>query len=418
MKAELLTTLAEMTLAMSVMLLIVLGARRLLRRSLGSVVTYRLWALAPVAMLASLLPPWAPLSEATFSQTTLATVKVVSQAAQAQFAATGTQAGLLIAWALGAALMALWLVAQQYRFVRSLGRLQVQSDGVYRASAQGSVPVLLGALTPRIVVPAEFETRYSPEQRELILLHERIHLRHGDAQINALAAVLRCLFWFNPLLHFAATRMRIDQELACDAMVLRQKPKARRCYAEAMLNTQLADTGLPVGCQWQSSHPLKERIQMMNYPTPDKMRRRIGSLMLATLIGTTAAVAWATQSPTTHAGGADREPSFSQVTPPKYPEQAIRDGIGGSVLLEIGIDADGLPSTINVVASQPPGVFDAAASAAAAKWTFEPALKGGVAIAAQVRVPVTFSTDENEVPAVTESAKTTLDTLQVRSPKQ
>ncbi len=419
MKAELLTALTEMTLAMSVMLLIVLAVRPLVRRSVGTVVTYRLWVLAPVAMLACMLPAWGRLSDAAFSPTTLATVEVVNQAAKAQFAETGTQTSLLTAWALGAVMMALWLAAQQYRFVRSLGGMRVRSDGVYRASAVGSAPVLIGALAPRIVVPAEFETRYSPEQQELILLHERIHLRYGDAQINALTAMLRCLFWFNPLLHFAATRLRIDQELACDALVLRQKPKARRCYAEAMLNTQLADTGLPVGCQWQSSHPLKERIQMMNHPTPSRLQQRLGSVVLAALIVTTTAFAWATQSPIPAADSvADRQPSFARVTPPKYPEQAARDGIGGSVLLEIGIDTDGLPSIINVVASQPPGVFDAAASAAAAKWTFEPALKGGIAIAAHVRVPISFSPVENDVPAVTEPGETTLDTLQVRSPKR
>jgi bla regulator protein blaR1 len=419
MKAELFALLSEMTLAMSVTLLIVLAARSLMRRILGTVTAYRLWLLAPVAMLASLLPAWAPLSDAAFSPTTLATVEVVNQAAQARFAQTNAQTLLLAGWAAGAALMALWLALQQHRFVRSLGGLHVQGDGVYRATAAGSAPVLIGAWMPRIVVPAEFETRYSPEQQELILLHERIHLRYGDAQINALTAVLRCLFWFNPLLHFAATRLRIDQELACDALVLRQKPKARRCYAEAMLNTQLADTGLPVGCQWQSSHPLKERIQMMNQPTPSALRRRLGTLALATLIGTTAAFSWATQSPASaNHSAADREPTFARLSPPEYPEQAARDGVGGSVLLEISIDTEGLPSTINIVESQPPGVFDAAATAAAARWTFEPALKGGIAIAAQVRVPVSFSPDENQVPAVTESGKTTLDTLQVRAPER
>jgi len=30
-----------------------------------------------------------------------------------------------------------------------------------------------------------------------------------------------------------------------------------RHYAEAILNSQLADIGLPVGCQWQSSHPMQ-----------------------------------------------------------------------------------------------------------------------------------------------------------------
>lgn len=158
---------------------------------------------------------------------------------------------------------------------------------------------------------------------------------------------------------------------------------------------------------------------MMNHPTPSRLQQRLGSVVLAALIVTTTAFAWATQSPIPAADSvADRQPSFARVTPPKYPEQAARDGIGGSVLLEIGIDTDGLPSIINVVASQPPGVFDAAASAAAAKWTFEPALKGGIAIAAHVRVPISFSPVENDVPAVTEPGETTLDTLQVRSPKR
>ncbi|MDZ4814395.1 MAG: TonB family protein [Pseudomonadota bacterium] len=418
MKSELLAALFETTLAMTLMLAIVLPLRLAMRHSLGTVAAYRLWMSIPLVMAASLLPAWTPLRNAALSSNTLATVKVMSAAAQSRAPGADGQTLMVLGWLIGVVLMAVLLTRQQRRFVRSLGSLQAIAHGVYRASAASAVPALIGALPPRIVVPDAFEQRYSPLQQELILLHERTHMRCGDAQINALIAALRCLFWFNPLLHYAAVRIRIDQELACDAMVLRQRPDARRTYAEAMLNTQLADTGLPVGCQWQSSHPLKERIYMMTTPLPSRLRRRIGNVLISAVLGTSVALAWASQSPMPASTGiADREAAFAQASPPRYPEVAARDGISGNVMLSIVIGSDGKPSTINIVQSQPPGVFDVAASAAAAKWTFQPAIENGVAIASEVLVPITFSSDgETPAPATTPVPRV-LDTLQVEAPK-
>lgn len=116
-----------------------------------------------------------------------------------------------------------------------------------------------------------------------------------DAQINALAAALRCLHWFNPLVHFAASRFRFDQELACNASVISRFPEARRPYADAMLKTQLADLGLPAGCHWQSSHPLKERIAMLKQPLPGRKRRRLGGAGVVAIIVAASFAAWAAQ---------------------------------------------------------------------------------------------------------------------------
>src|SRR5690606_9403191 len=109
---------------------------------------------------------------------------------------------------------------------------------------------------PRIVLPAGFEQRYSDRERQLVLLHERVHLRRGDIAINALLALLQCLYWFNPLLPLALRRCREDQELSCDERVIARGDGARRSYANAMLKTGLAESPLPVGCHWQDHHPL------------------------------------------------------------------------------------------------------------------------------------------------------------------
>jgi hypothetical protein len=65
-----------------------------------------------------------------------------------------------------------------------------------------------------------------------------------------------------------------------------------------LLKTQLANESawrMPVGCHWQSTHPLKERVAMLKYPSPGRARRLSGiAVALAlTLVGSYAV--WAFQ---------------------------------------------------------------------------------------------------------------------------
>jgi len=57
----------------------------------------------------------------------------------------------------------------------------------------------------------QFSRAFHVQEQAAILAHERIHLARQDARINALAALLRCLCWFNPLIHLGARWLRIDQ---------------------------------------------------------------------------------------------------------------------------------------------------------------------------------------------------------------
>jgi TonB family protein len=396
MVSDLLALVLKTTIVMSVMVLIVLTLRMAGRRYLGAVATYWLWASIPVVMLAYLLPPWLPLRDAMFSTTTLAAVQTIAAAAQPRFPQSHLLDLVAMLWLAGAIGVAIFQTLQQYRFVHSLGVLRAIAPGIYRSGAANSSPSLVGAWAPRIVVPTDFEQRYTPLQQELIVLHEQIHLQRGDAWVNVLLAVLRCLYWFNPLLHFAIHRLRNDQELACDALVLQQKPDARRPYAEAMLNTQLAVTGLPVGCQWQSSHLLEERIKMLTMHAPSRLRRRFGIALIVAMIGTTATLAWATQSSTgtrVHTAG-DREATAIRTKPPKYPGEAMRARISGHVTLRVVVDRFGSPNQIDIVESEPAGVFDAAVLDAAANWAFAPKIENGFSVASSILVPTTFKIDD------------------------
>ncbi|WP_018971499.1 TonB family protein [Rudaea cellulosilytica] len=312
MTHDLLIALGRGALAAGLALAVVLAMRVPARRWLGAAFAYRLWLLVPVAALATLLPaPARPLIPAlqVASSMPSSSQTIELQAAVAQAVSFDWQPWLLALWIAGALALVVVFARQQRRYLKNLGVLSADNHGALRAQATDGCPALVGALRPRIVVPSDFESRYTPRERELVLAHERTHLVRGDAQINALAALLRCLNWFNPLFHLAASRFRFDQEIACDAAVMSRFPEARRCYADAMLKAQLVgrsrqELRLPAGCHWPQSHPLKERIAMLKFPAMTGVRRALASAAIVALVSSAGYASWAAQpgsAPTTQA---------------------------------------------------------------------------------------------------------------------
>ncbi|NZA28229.1 TonB family protein [Luteimonas sp. SJ-92] len=429
----LLRWLAESTAATAVAACLVLMLRRPLRRAFGAGAAYLAWALVPAALLAASLPRPAvdsPLLQALPLHPGVlvgGAMPLDGQGAGVSDAASA--AALLSAWAVGAVLLGLRLVARQRRFNAALGALRRRPDGAWESSG-GQGPAVVGVWRPRIVVPPDFDARYPKRQAALILEHERVHARRGDVPASLAATVLRCLYWFNPLLHAAAARFRLDQELACDAAVLARHPGAGRSYGYAMLNTQLAVPGLPAGCHWQSSQSLKERITMLGNPQPGVIRRHLGSSMLCVLLAGSAYAVWAvrpalaTASPAAPASslqagpaaaGAERAPAAARpagagiadagagdggpdsvTPPPRYPAAAVAAKQSGRVVLRLLVGVDGSVKDVVVEASEPAGVFDAATIDAARQWKIAPRMQEGEAIEGWVRVPVTFEIPPEE----------------------
>jgi bla regulator protein BlaR1 len=299
MDVELSRALMSAVIASSAAILLIGLLRRPLRTTVGARAAYWLWLLVPALVLASLLPAPSQILQTSSESLT----GQVRSALSAVMVTTTTPRGsgsldsaLLATWAVGVCAMFVLLVRRQKSFSRSLGTLQPDADGVQRGAVVA--PMLVGAWHPRIVVPLDFEARYSEQERELVLAHERAHLLRRDAATNAIASGWLCLFWFNPLIYWAMGWLRTDQELACDALVLAQRGDARRCYANALLKTQLAtESGwrMPVGCHWQSNHSLKQRIIMLKRPLPGRSRQLFGIALVIGLSASAGYAAWAGQ---------------------------------------------------------------------------------------------------------------------------
>jgi bla regulator protein BlaR1 len=301
MDVELLRALIAATVASSVAILLIGLLRRPLRSVIGARAAYWLWLLIPACVMAAWIP--APTRVLELRADSLPGRASSALANLALPAATSPAAsiystGALGLWAGGATVMLVLLARRQRDFVRSLGDLTPGAGGVRRSRAVVA-PMLVGAWRPVIVVPDDFEARYSDEERALVLAHENAHLLRRDGAVNALASVWLCMSWFNPLVYWALGKMRADQELACDALVLADRRDATRRYASALLKTQLStEPGwrLPVGCQWQSTYPLKERITMLKRPLPGTLRRSMGIAGVCAVTATASFAIWASPS--------------------------------------------------------------------------------------------------------------------------
>lgn len=284
MASELIPLVLRAALFAGLAILVLLALRRPLRRWLGAALAYQAWLLVPLAVAASVLPGRPPL----VLQSLQVLRPVQGLAAQATATPPSSQAeSLLLAWACGAALAALWFVFGQRAFLRQAGRLTRCGD--VHLSAGGAGPASVGLFRPKIVVPHDFASRYSPSEQALVIAHERVHIARGDLHANLLAALLQCVFWFNPLVHLGVRRFRQDQELACDAQVMLHHPQQRRTYAEALLksHTGASAFGAGIHCHWQQPHPAKERIMSLQQTPPGTIRRFAGRCALAVLAAAT-----------------------------------------------------------------------------------------------------------------------------------
>ena len=77
------------------------------------------------------------------------------------------------------------------------------------------------------------------------------------------------------------------------------------------------------------------------------------------------------------ASGLNRPMQLTHEVGPAYPEAARAGGIAGWVRVRYDVTAAGLGDNAQVIAAQPPGVFDAAALQALAQWRYRPALVDG-----------------------------------------
>ena len=184
---------------------------------------------------------------------------------------------LQIVWAVGSALLGLWLLStwlvftirlhKSRRFLGRQGRTRI-----YVSSAVKS-PCLAG-LIPAVYLTGDV---LQTDEAELILSHELTHLCHLDFLWSFCRAAAVSVYWWNPFIWLAAICSKRDAELACDEAVAAGLSDAQRLvYARAIL----AQTPRKAAALSLAGPPVKERILFLT----KKQRTSALCVILAVLL--------------------------------------------------------------------------------------------------------------------------------------
>ena len=127
-------------------------------------------------------------------------------------------------------------------------------------------PFILGTLRPAIYVPSGLDDR----TLELVVAHEKAHLKRYDHWWKPIGFILLTMYWFNPLSWVAYTLLCRDIEAACDERVIRNKKKDyRAAYSQALLDCSLQRRFISVCPLAFGETGVKGRVKgVLNYKKP------------------------------------------------------------------------------------------------------------------------------------------------------
>ncbi len=308
---DFLMSVASMVVAATFAIILVLLCRKHLQEFFGARIAYAFWAIVPIAMIASMLPADVVYKVDVLPEIEVANIKNSAVAVQPRevvesafipednkpfFYSLSIIGGLAVFWIVGVGLKIIRMAVQQRQIMKQTGLKKIHGN-VFKASRNDVGPAVVGVLRPRIIVPENFHSVFSEEEQKLILAHEQSHIQAGDLRANLVAAAIKAVNWFNPLVYVAFNYFRMDQEFACDERVMRTHHAQRKLYAETLLKSQLMfQHTAPFSCAWKPSgmHPLTQRVGKLKNGEPTMTRRTLGLTALAVSALTIGSSAWAT----------------------------------------------------------------------------------------------------------------------------
>lgn len=172
---------------------------------------------------------------------------------------------LPLLWMVGAAAMLFYSMIS-YAMLKFRLREAIRMGPEVWESDRIDTAFVLGYIRPSIYLPMDIDGLY----RELVLHHERCHLKRLDHWVKLLMFVALAVHWFNPLVWLAYVLLCWDTEYACDELVVRDMSlEERKRYSAALLacssnNRYLTASAVPFG-----EKPIKRRIKaVLSYRKP------------------------------------------------------------------------------------------------------------------------------------------------------
>lgn len=158
---------------------------------------------------------------------------------------------------------------------------QLNIKRMVRVYYADTTPMLIGLFKPAIYVPEDL----NEAELGATLLHELNHMKHLDVLWSAIATIVLCLNWFNPIIWISFFMFKRDLEVYCDERTL-MHTENKQSYAMLLLKTAtarkekfvLGTTSLQSG-----KADVKRRIR---YMAKYKKLKAVGTVLAVVLVST------------------------------------------------------------------------------------------------------------------------------------
>lgn len=238
-------------------------------------------------------------------------------------------------WILGSILVLVLFALFCLRLRRLRARCEprdVCGEEVLRSDGFG--PAVVGLIRSRIVLPS-WTFGLGERELEMVVLHEREHVRARDPALLAVGLLLASISPWNPAVWWSLARLRLAVEGDCDRRVLARGTSARS-YARLLLTVAAGcrRTPDPAPALIRGGHSAIERRLMMIKTATRKPRIRASILTAAAGVGL---FALACDTPVPQSPGELERPSLSQAAVVPETVAGPEVGVGVKVGPEVGV---------------------------------------------------------------------------------
>jgi len=273
-------------------------------------------------------------------------------------------------------------------------------------------PVTMGSARPLVLVPPGMLDRPGDVERSTVIAHEFAHIRRKDFLKNLIYEALTLPISYHPLAGFTRERVTASREMVCDRMAAGVTGTAQ--YARSLLQLATALGGaaparLPHTLGIFDTNILERRLMELT-----GKRKEMGGARRLLVMAGCAALGMATcgsalalrmhvnGAAAAAFGDAPAQPKGPIAVKgsimagqrisgdiPKYPEEAKKQRIQGTVLLDTVIGKDGSVETVSVTSG--PEELRESALDAVRTWKYKPYLLNGDPVEVRTTIHVVYS---------------------------
>lgn len=180
-------------------------------------------------------------------------------------------------WLAGAVALIIYSFRSTFVLKKQLAGAKCQGKNVYEADNLRT-PFVLGVIKPCIYLPAALD----PKEREVVLVHEKIHIERKDYLIKSTAFLIVSVHWFNPLAWISYYLMCKDMEMSCDENVVEKMgQEVKKDYSASLLS--LASGRKMEGARltaFGEGNVRKRIVRVLRYKRPSMKAGAVGSIVL------------------------------------------------------------------------------------------------------------------------------------------